>query len=173
MAAMYAFRPRRVLVLMLFPLLSFSGCYSFRGISIAPEIETYFVAQFDNISGNVVPTLAPNFTEKLKDKIRNESRLIYVDTQDADVEFSGVISDYRVTSEAPQPGEAVAFNRLTIGIRVEYLNRSNEEESTTINSSFYAEYPSDTNLLDVQEDLIEIITDQLVEDVFTKAFTNW
>ena len=159
-----------------FPLLFFvtlSGCYSFQGIAIAKEIETYYVAQFDNVSGNVVPTLAPNFTEKLKDKVRNESRLIYLDNQDADVEFSGVISDFRVTSEAPQPGENVAFNRLTIGIRVEYTNRVKEEESTTINSSFYAEYPSDTNLLDVQEELIETITDQLVEDVFTKAFTNW
>ncbi|MEM1217565.1 MAG: LPS assembly lipoprotein LptE [Bacteroidota bacterium] len=154
-------------------LLMLSSCYSFQGIAIAKEIETYYVAQFDNVSGNVVPTLAPNFTEKLKDKVRNESRLIYLDNQDADVEFSGVISDFRVTSEAPQPGEDVAFNRLTIGIRVEYTNRVKEEESTTIKSSFYAEYPSDTNLLDVQEDLIETITDQLVEDVFTKAFTNW
>lgn len=152
---------------------TFTGCYSFQGIAIAREIETYYVAQFDNVSGNVVPTLAPNFTEKLKDKVRNESRLIYIDNQDADVEFSGVISDFRVTSEAPQPGESVAFNRLTIGIRVEYKNRVKEEESTTINSSFYAEYPSDTNLLDIQEELIETITDQLVEDVFTKAFTNW
>ena len=157
----------------LFLFLALSGCYSFQGIAIAREIETYYVAQFDNISGNVVPTLAPNFTEKLKDKVRNESRLIYLDNQDADVEFSGVISEFRVTSEAPQPGESVAFNRLTIGIRVEYTNRAKEEESTTINSSFYAEYPSDTNLLDVQEELIETITDQLVEDVFTKAFTNW
>ena len=159
-----------------FPLLFFvtlSGCYSFQGIAIAKEIETYYVAQFDNVSGNVVPTLAPNFTEKLKDKVRNESRLIYLDNQDADVEFSGVISDFRVTSEAPQPGENVAFNRLTIGIRVEYTNRVKEEESTTINSSFYAEYPSDTNLLDVQDELIETISDQLVEDGFTKAFTNW
>lgn len=152
--------------------LGLTGCYTFSGIAIDQNVTTYFVAQFVNRSANVVPTLAPNFTEKLKDRIRNESRLLYTDT-DPDVEFVGVITDFRVTSEAPQPGETVAINRLTISASVEVKYPNNEEKNDKFTVSWYAEFGSDQNLLDVQDELIDEITDQLVEDIFTKAFTNW
>ena len=162
-------------VLLLGSILLLQNCYSFRGISIDPTINTFYVAQFENRAPNATPTLAPDFTERLKDKIRNESRLIYTDT-DPDVEFVGSISNYRVTSEAPQPGEQVSFNRLTIGVSVEYINNREPDEKkrvTKINKSFYSEFPSDQNLFDVQDELIQTITIQLVEDIFTAAFTNW
>ncbi|MFZ2900186.1 MAG: LPS assembly lipoprotein LptE [Saprospiraceae bacterium] len=155
--------------------LLFQSCYSFRGISIDPSITTYFVAQFTNRAPNATPTLAPDFTERLKDKIRNESRLVYNET-DPDVEFVGAITGFSVTSEAPQPGEQVAFNRLTITVAVDYINNRETDEKkrvNKINKSFYAEFPSDQNLLDVQDGLIQSITTQLVEDIFTAAFTNW
>ena len=150
-----------------------AGCYTFSGITIEENIQKYYVAQFVNRSASVVPTLAPDFTEKLKDKIRNESRLIYTDT-DPDVEFVGTITGYDVTSEAPQPGETVAINRLTIraSVEVSYPKDPNKE-TEKLNVSWYAEFPGTDNLLDVQDDLISEITDQLAEDIFTKAFTNW
>ena len=151
------------------------SCYSFRGISIDPSITTYYVAPFDNRAANATPTLAPDFTERLKDKIRNESRLVFTE-QDPDVEFTGAITSFQVSSEAPQPGEQVAFNRLTISVSVDYINNRTSDEKlkvTKINKSFYSEFPSDQNLFDVQDELIQTITTQLVEDIFTAAFTNW
>lgn len=155
--------------------LLFQSCYSFRGITIDPSVTTYFVAPFTNRAPNATPTLAPDFTERLKDKIRNESRLLYNET-DPDVEFVGAITGFSVTSEAPQPGEQVAFNRLSITVAVDYINNRETDEKkrvSKINKSFYAEFPSDQNLLDVQDGLIQTITTQLVEDIFTAAFTNW
>jgi hypothetical protein len=149
-----------------------SGCYSFQGIVIDPDVKTYYVNQFVNSAPSVVPTLAPDFTEDLKDKIRNESRLIYTEV-DPDIEFSGTITEYRVSSEAPQPGELVAFNRLTITIAVEYENHKHPAKASKFNVSWYAEYPANANLLTVQDQLIREISVQLVEDIFTKAFTNW
>lgn len=148
------------------------ACYSFQGIVIDPDVKTYYVNPFVNSAPSVVPTLAPDFTEDLKDKIRNESRLIYTEV-DPDVEFSGTITEYRVSSEAPQPGELVAFNRLTITIAVEYENHKHPSKGSKFNVSWYAEYPANENLLTVQDQLIREITVQLVEDIFTKAFTNW
>ncbi|MCB0621763.1 MAG: hypothetical protein KDC43_09165 [Saprospiraceae bacterium] len=154
-------------------ILLLAGCYRFTGIAIDQDVNTYYVDPFDNRAASVVPTLAPDFTEKLKNKIRNESRLIFTDV-DPDIEFSGSITEYRVTSEAPQPDEQVAFNRLTIAIAVTMTNnKRQEEEPKKINKTWYAEFPSDQNLLDVQEELIRTITDQLAEDVFTEAFTSW
>lgn len=153
----------------------FDSCYSFRGIAIDQSITTFYVAPFDNRAPNATPTLAPDFTERLKDKIRNESRLIFSDT-DPDVEFTGAITGFQVSAEAPQPGEQIAFNKLTITVAVDYINNRTTDEKaklTKITKSFYSEFPSDQNLLDIQDALILTITTQLVEDIFTAAFTNW
>jgi hypothetical protein len=155
--------------------LLFQGCYSFRGIAIDPAVNTFYVAPFENRAPNSVPTLAPDFTERLKDKIRNESRLVFSELE-PDIEFVGAITGFQVTAEAPQPGEQVAFNRLTISVAVDYINnRAIDEKSKVvkISKSFYDEFPSDQNLFDIQETLIQRITNQLVEDIFTQAFTNW
>lgn len=162
-------------ILFLGGLLLIQACYSFQGISIDPSVNTFYVAPFENQAANATPTLAPDFTEKLKDQIRNGSRLVYSEV-DPDVEFIGTVTGYQVTSEAPQPGEQVAFNKLTIRVSVNYINHKEEDEkkqSTKINKSFYAEFPSEQNLFDVQDELIETITDQLAQDIFTEAFTNW
>jgi hypothetical protein len=39
--------------------------------------------------------------------------------------------------------------------------------------SHFAEFPNDTDLLTVQDQLITDITRQLLEDIFNAAFNNW
>ena len=82
-----------------------TGCYSFRGVSIDPNTKTYSVALFTNNTPAAPPILAQQFTEKLKDKIRNNTRLSLVNTEGADLSFTGQISGYDVTALAPQPGQ--------------------------------------------------------------------
>ena len=148
--------------------LSLYGCYSFKGIAIDPEVRTYYVDQFVDNSGGGVPVLAINFTEKLKDKIRNESRLVYSEV-DPDITFSGSIIRFD-----PVTSLTGANNQLHIGVKVLLEKTKGEDlEDRTFNESFFSEFPPDVNFLDVREDLIEEITDQLVIDIFNKAFTNW
>ncbi len=149
-----------------------SGCYSFKGISIQPDTKTFFVAQFENNARTLVPTLSQDFSEKLKRKLLNETRLVF-DNVNPDIEFSGAIMQYRITSEAPAPGEISAISRLTIQVSVDYINNKDEEDKWKQTFSFFQDYPSDQNILDLQDQLIETISDQLVEDIFQKAFTNW
>ena len=147
---------------------SICSCYSFKGIAIDPEIRTYYVEQFVDNSGGGVPVLAINFTEKLKDKIRNESRLVYSEV-DPDITFSGSISRFD-----PVTSLTGANNQLHIGVKVLLEKTKGEDlEDKSFNESFFSEFPPDVNFLDVREDLIEEITDQLVIDIFNKAFTNW
>ena len=144
------------------------SCYSFKGIAIDPEIKTYYIEQFIDNSGGGVPALAVDFTEKLKDKVRNESRLVYTEV-DPDITFSGSIVRFD-----PVTSETAANNKLYIGVRVLLEKQKGEDlEDQTFNESFFAEYGSDVNFLDVQDELTEQITDQLVTDIFNKAFTNW
>ena len=157
---------------LLLSLFLLSGCYSFKGTSISPDVKTFYVAPFDNNAPDAPPTLPIEFSEALRAKILNESRLV-LDEENPDVEFVGAITTWRVSSEAPKPGELVAFNRLTIGVRVEYINHRNEEENWKSNFAYFADYDATQNLLDVQDQLIEAINEELVNQIFNKAFTNW
>ncbi len=162
----------RCFLLLAIAAFSLNGCYSFRGISIAPEVESYYVAQFRNNAVNAPPTLEVRLTEDLKEKIRTESRLILNET-DPDIEFRGTVVDFRVTSEAPQPGETTAINRLTIVTAIEYLDNTAEEKDWKQNFSFFFDFPSTTDLASVQDEAITAISQQMMEDIFNKAFTDW
>lgn len=146
--------------------------YSLRGISIPADVSTYYVGQFKNNALNAPPTLAIETSEALKEKIRRESRLILNETE-PDVEFQGTIVDFRVTAEAPQPGESSAINRLTIITAVEYISNKNEEDGFKRNFSFFFDFPATTDLSAVQTQAIEDILAQITEDIFNEAFTNW
>jgi hypothetical protein len=148
------------------------GCYSFSGISISPEVKTYYVSLFQDNTDESLPNLAQNMSEALKEKIRTESRLVFIDI-DPDVEFKGTIVDYRISSEAPRPGEISALNRLTIVLSVEYLNNKTEGKGWTRNFQFFYDFSSDTDFSSIQDIGIRTITNQIMEDIFNAAFADW
>ncbi len=152
--------------------LLFSSCYTFTGIAISPEAKTFYVQPFTAQTADAPPNLSEIFTQKLSDRLRNDTPLKQSET-DADITFKGVITSYRVTSEAPQAGGQTTVNRLTIAVKITLEDKTSEEEPKTFTASWFEDFPGDTNLLDVQDQLIEDITDQLVENIFNKAFTNW
>lgn len=153
--------------------LLYSGCYSFKGITInCTELKTFSIVTFENNAPNVPPTLGIEVTEALKLKVISESCLTAT-TANGDVEFKGEVVGYDVSAVAPQPGETSTFNRLTVTVMVEYINSTSEKDSFRQRFSWFEDFSTDQNLIDVQDDLIESINKQLVELIFNKAFTNW
>lgn len=155
-------------------MLGLVGCkvYSFDGTSIPVGTKTYYIEQFDVRTSSAIPTLGQTISQALNDKIRNESTLKLSDT-DPDIEFKGSVIEFRVTAESPQRGETTAFNRLNMVISVEYINNLKEDDGWKTKFPYFSDFPSDQNLIDVQDVLIEEIYTQLVDDIFRKAFTNW
>lgn len=149
-----------------------SACYSFRGISIPPDVESYYVPVFEIRASNAPPTVGQDFSELLKDKVRNEARLLWNDVS-PDIEFTGAISTFNVKPIAPQPGETVALNRLEISVSVNFINNNDEKKNWNQTFSFFSDFATDQNLLDIQDNLIAEIYEQIVEDLFNKAFTDW
>ena len=146
-------------------LISLSSCYSFKGVSISPELESYNVADFTLLDNRAPANLNEEFAEKLREKITSESRLIYTDTE-PDIEFGGDISSYDVRSVAPQEGNTTALTRLEIRVRVTYTNNKDEEAGWQKPFAFFWDFESGEDLLSIQDELIEIIFDKIVEDVF-------
>lgn len=151
-----------------------SGCYTFKGISIDPNVSTFAVRNLEIAAENAPPTLGIDFAERLRDKIRNETRLSQ-NTETPDVEFTGQISRFNVVPVAPKPGEVVAKNQLVIGISLALKNAKDEQKSWPANKtfSFFAEFDNTADLLTVQDRLIRQIGDQLLEDIFNAAFNDW
>ncbi len=141
-------------------------------INIPATANTFYIGQFSNNADNSPPELGIDFAESFRDKIRRETRLVYAETN-PDIEFEGAIQDFRVTAVAPQPGEITQFSRLTIRIKVDYFDAEDEELNWNQTFSHEIEFPSDQNLLDVQEDLISQIFEQISQDIFQKAFGKW
>ena len=153
-------------------LLSFYSCYTFTGISIPDEANSFSISEFENRAFNAPPNLGNTFSESLKDKIRNESKLTYAENN-GDIQFKGSVVSFDVSSVAPTAGERSAFSRLTINVSVEYDSMVEEDPAWKQNFSFFQDYGNEENLLDIQDELIDAIYTQILEDIFNKAFTNW
>lgn len=153
-------------------LLSSCGIYSFTGASIPAEAKTLSVAYFRNRAPSVQPTLSSVFTDRLKEYLVNQSNLSLVDGF-ADLQFSGNIVGYSVNPVSIQSNDQAAMNRLTITVQVKYVNRFDNKQNFTQNFSRYRDYDSKLSLSSVESSLIEEITEELVDDIYQRAFVNW
>lgn len=158
----------------LLPVLFLVGCYSFKGISIPEGAKQVVIDQFESNALNAPPTLALDITEELRNKVRDEARLQIVEG-DPDLEFKGTLVDFRVSAEAPQPGEFAGLNRLTIIVAVEYINHIDEKaKGWKSNFSFFFDFPGTSSLAAVQDEAVRSILEDITEQIFNKAFAdNW
>jgi len=142
------------------------------GATIDPSILTYYVNPFVNNSDNGLPGLEQQLAEDLRNKIRLNSRLRADDTN-PDIEFKGTLVDFRISSEAPSADNRVALNRLTINLAIDYIVNKTEDEGWKRNFSFFYDYPATTDFSSIEEDAISTISNQIMEDIFNAAFSNW
>jgi hypothetical protein len=149
------------------------GIYSFSGASIPAEMRTITVNFFENSAPLVVPYLSQQFTERLKERIRNQSRLSIVRTE-GDGIFEGRITGYSITPVAITGDQRAGLNRLTVTVNVKYTNALKPDLSFEQSFTRYQDFNIETRSIQAQEpELIRTINDQLTEDIFNRAFANW
>lgn len=153
-------------------LLSGCGIYSFTGASIPPGAKTVSIKYFPNNADLVEPTLSQTFTDALRDKFASQTNLDVI-SENGDLQFEGAITNYEVTPVAITGDQTAALNRLTIAVKVKYTNTLDEAADFESSFSRYEDYPSEKDLTEVQQGLIDEINEMLVEDIFNKAVVNW
>ncbi|MDA3928568.1 MAG: LptE family protein [Prolixibacteraceae bacterium] len=145
--------------------------YSFTGASISPDVKTYSVYDFtDRIRQN--PTLSDYVAEQLKDKFTRQTGLDYAN-DGGDLEFEGSIVGYDVKPISVQSNDEASENRLTVRIKVTFTNNKDSEQDFDTEFSAYADFSSDNNISDVEDELVEEIVKQIVDDIFNKSVANW
>jgi len=142
------------------------------GASIPDDLKTVSVQYFENRAPLINPTLSQTFTENLKDRITNESRLI-MRSGTGDVDFSGEITGYNLQPMGIQADATSAQTRLTVVVKVRFKNYKNPKANWESSFSAYENFPSDQSLSEVEENLVKLITDKLTENIFNKAFADW
>ena len=155
------------------PLLHSCGIYSFTGTSIAPEVKTVTVNYFEYLAPKVNPSLSNMLTEAMQEKFLKLTKLELVDI-DGDLEIIGAVTGYDVKATAITANEQAAQNRLTVTVKIEFINRKFPEESLE-NKSFsaYQDFDASQSLDAVEATLCEDIVEQLCEDIFNGTVANW
>ena len=148
------------------------GIYSFTGTSIQPDVKTVTINYFEYTALKVNPSLSNELTEALKERFRKMTRLEQVDL-DGDLELTGTVIGYDVRATAITADEVAAQNRLTVSVKLDFMNRLYPEDDFSKNFSAYADYDSTNSLDAVEATLCEEIIDKLIEDIFNATVANW
>lgn len=164
---------KKLLLILSVVMFALSGCgvYSFTGASI--EGKTINIRTLDNKARNVVPTLSPALTTKIRSRILSQTGLSPVNTETADYDITGTITQYNVTVTGVQNTQTASQNRLTIAIQVKFKNRLDEKANFTETFTRFADFAATQTLQSVEGRLIDEIGEQLANDIFNKAFVNW
>ncbi|MCL3782334.1 hypothetical protein EMN47_18270 [Prolixibacteraceae bacterium JC049] len=171
---MKLFRKYIAIIASLFLLFTVASCgiYSFTGANPLPKGTTFFVEDFPNRARLVNPNLSSKLVEDLKDKLINQTNMDLNDNS-PNLEFSGQITGYEVRPMAISAEEVAEKNRLTVTVKVKFVNNENHDLDFDSSFSAFADFTTDRILSEVEDELMEEIVEQLTEDIFNKAIVNW
>jgi hypothetical protein len=154
-------------------LVSCSISYKFEGGTINYALtKTIHIQEFPVRSALVNPSLAQIFDQKLRDRYVEQTRLKVVDNN-ADIEISGEITGYDIQGMAVKEDAYSSQTRLTISVRVQYVNNKEQNQDVDQTFSAFREYDSSRMLDEVQDDLCRQISEDLVDMIYNATVANW
>ena len=149
------------------------GIYSFTGTSIQPEVKSITINYFEYTAPKVNPSLSNMMTEGLQDKFTRLTKLEQVD-MDGDLEIVGAITGYDVKATAISAKEQATQNRLTVSVKVSFINRKfPEDDFEDKGFSAYADFDASQSLDAVEAGLCEEIVEKICDDIFNATVANW
>ena len=147
--------------------------YKFNGASIDyTKVKTIMISDFTNQASYVNPTLAPEFTEELKDIYIRQTRLEQV-TSNGDLALEGEVTGYDFTPMAVKEDALASQTRLTITVRVRYMNNTTPDEDFEQSFSAYREFDSNLMVQQVESSLCAEIIEEIVDQVYNATVANW
>lgn len=154
----------------------FSSCipsYKFNGSALNYDIyKTINITEFPIRAALVYPPLQQTFENKLMDAVTRQTRLQEVDGN-ADLEMTGEITGYSLSPQAVGENAYATETRLTITVKVRYTDNKNPANNVEQSFSAYRQFDASLMLTDVQDDLCEEISGELVDLIFNATLGNW
>lgn len=157
-------------------LLFFGACsisYKFNGGTIDyTQIKTLVIGDVINRASIVYPTFATSFAEALKDIYTSRTRLEQV-RQDGDLELECTITGYDLSVASVSQDNFADRTKFTITVQVKYTNRINEKESFDRSFSTHRDFDRSQPFTQVQDQLLEEMTEDIIKQIFNATVENW
>ncbi len=96
-----------------------------------------------------------------------------VSDEEGDLQVSGEITSYETRASAISSSDEVSMNRLTITIKVHFVNTVDPDSDFDQSFTRYRDYAASQDFSSVESVLVNEIVSELCEDVFNKAVVNW
>lgn len=151
----------------------FSSChvYSFKDVSIPPEVKTVKIGFIENRARYVNPQISPRLTDRLQQKITGQTRLTRTNNDDAHYQISGYINDYSVSTTGISNKQS-AINRLTVGVHITFRNTlENKTQEFDVSRNF--DFSANLSLNQAEGSLTETMVSNLTDEIFNRIFSNW
>ena len=146
--------------------------YGFADVSINDSIKTIRVNFLENRAPYVNPQLSPTLTDRVKQKIVNQTRLTQTNKEDAHYDISGYISDYSVSTTGVSDRRGV-MNRLTVAVHITLKNQLNNTPPQEFDVSRSFEFDANISLQTAESRLLEEMVRNLTDDIFNRVFSSW
>lgn len=165
---------QKILLLLILFTCSYASCkYSFKDISpISADVKNFRVQPLGNKASYINPQLAPQLSEKLRQKIINTTRLRQTNADEAHYDISGYISNYAI-STINISGNDAATNRLNVTFHLIFKSNVDKTKDFESDITRNEDFPASQSLSDAENTLTERIIKNLSEEIFNKIFSNW
>lgn len=134
--------------------------------------KTVHVSEFPIRASLVYPPLQQTFENELLNYIDRNTRLQTTDGA-SDLEIEGEITGYALSPQTVTEDAFASQTRLTITVRVKYTDNKNDKNNLDQSFSAYRDFDATLMLTDVQDDLCQQISKELVELIFNATLGNW
>jgi hypothetical protein len=151
----------------------FSSCgiYTFKDVSIPPEVKTIKISYIENKARIVNPQLSPRLTDALQQKISNQTKLTRTTSDDAHYQISGAVTNYSV-SYVGVTGKQASQNQLTVGVHIVFRNTlANKTDEFDVSRDF--PFAAGQTLDQAVNSLFPDILKNLTDEIFNHIFSNW
>jgi hypothetical protein len=159
---------------MLFALPACRISYKFNGAALDYTVyKTVHISEFPIRAALVYAPLQQTFETELQNYVQRNTRLKIIDNGNADIQIEGEITGYNLTPQAVTEDAYASKTRLTINVRVKYTDNKNEKNSIDQSFSAYRDFDASELLIDVQDQLCQEISTELVDLIFNATLGNW
>jgi len=145
-----------------------------RDKSFPEDWKKFYINPIEVTTATAPTSYGATLSEQMRTGIQNNTSLkLATKADDAQVQISSVVSSYSTTPVAVQQGDQTTQNQLTVNVQVTITTPTKGLEEIKFNSSRFAVYSADKQLVDVEQDLLSTINQQIVQDVVNKLLSNW
>lgn len=155
-------------------LLAGCGYYSFTGATIPSSLNTVAIPLVEDNSLSTVTGLDEQMTQLLVQRFVNQTRLSLEQNEaDADAVVSARIQRYQNAPTSVGGDEVATRNRVTVTVAVVYTDQVNDEVLLERTFTGFEEYDPVEDGLDGERAAAEAALQNIADDIFTAATSNW